>query len=84
LDDVGKNVAKKMSLASGIDASVRRQQLYLELIKLRDIADQILGKLMKNIRTLVQDVSHFQLLLVWPSGSKMSTFFFLSKKTSLK
>jgi hypothetical protein len=54
-----------MSLASAIDASVRRQQLYHELIELRGISDRILGKLMKGIRTLVQGVSHFQLLLVW-------------------
>jgi hypothetical protein len=54
-----------MSLASAIDASVRRQQLYRELIELRGISDRILGKLMKGIRTLVQGVSHFQLLLVW-------------------
>ena len=58
------NVAVKMSLASAIDASVRRQQLYRELIELRGISDRILGKLMKGIMTLVQDVSHFQLLLV--------------------
>ena len=54
-----------MSLASAIDASVRRQQLYGVLIELRGISDRILGKLMKGIRTLVQGVSHFQLLLVW-------------------
>ena len=53
-----------MPLASAIDASVRRQQLYRELIELRGISDRILGKFMKGIRTLVQDVSQFQLLLV--------------------
>jgi hypothetical protein len=42
-----------MPLASAIDASVRRQQLYRELIELRGISDRILGKLMKGIRTLV-------------------------------
>jgi hypothetical protein len=52
-DYVGINVAVKMPLASAIDASVRRQQLYRELIELRGISDRILGKLMKGIRTLV-------------------------------
>jgi hypothetical protein len=32
-----------MSLASAIDASDHRQQLYKKLLKLRDIADKILG-----------------------------------------
>jgi hypothetical protein len=49
-DDVGLNVVIKMSLASAIDALVRRQILYLELLKLRAVADTILGNLLKFIR----------------------------------
>jgi hypothetical protein len=39
-----------MSLASAIDASVRRKLLYLELLKVHAVADKILGNLLKFIR----------------------------------